>query len=323
MTGNISLLIIFSFPFSAISITFAFFTNSFSEAEAAITSIERMHSMEMLPQERSMITSKDNEVDSTWPQKGDLVFDNVSLRYRPGLPLSLNSLSFTVSHGQRCAVVGRTGAGKSTLAAALFRLVEVEEGTISLDGVDLSTLGLSDVRGRRNGAFILPQDPAVFAGSIRTNLDPFDSLSDEDIMDALKLVNFPGARERGLKLLSDTVEEGGGNFSAGEKQLLCLARAMLSNPRLLVLDEATSSVDGATDEFVQKMLRSQFPDTTLLTIAHRLNTIIDYDVVIVMDKGKAAEIGSPKELLEMNGLFASMVDATGPEVAAELKRLAK
>ena len=278
--------------------------------------------MEMLPQERSIITSKDNKVDSTWPQKGDLVFENVSLRYRPNLPLSLDKLSFSITHGQRCAVVGRTGAGKSTLTTALFRLVEIEEGTISLDGVDLSTLGLSDVRGRRNGMFILPQEPAVFAGSIRTNLDPFDSLSDEEIMRALQLVKFPGCG-RGMSLLAQSVEEGGANFSAGEKQLLCLTRAMLVNPRLLVLDEATSSVDGATDDFVQRMLRSQFPNTTLLTIAHRLNTIIDYDVVIVMDKGKVAEIGSPKELLSLNGLFAGMVDATGPDLAAQLNLLAK
>lgn len=269
-----------------------------------------------------MITSKDNKVDNAWPHKGDLIFDNVSLRYRKNLPLSLDELSFSITHGQRCAVVGRTGAGKSTLAAALFRLVEIENGTIKLDGVDLSTLGLSDVRGRRNGMFILPQDPAVFAGSIRTNLDPFDSLSDDDIMKALQLVKFPGC-ERGERLLAQSVEEGGANFSAGEKQLLCLTRAMLVNPRLLVLDEATSSIDGATDEFVQKMLRTHFVNTTLLTIAHRLNTIIDYDVVIVMDKGKVAEMGSPKELLELNGLFAGMVDATGPESAAQLKLLAK
>lgn len=278
--------------------------------------------MEMLPQERSMITSKENKVDPTWPQKGDLVFDNVSLRYRPSLPLSLDNLSFTITHGQRCAVVGRTGAGKSTLTTALFRLVEIESGTISLDGVDLSTLGLSDVRGRRNGMFILPQDPAVFAGTIRTNLDPFDSLSDEDIMEALQLVKFPGY-PRGKSLLAQSVEEGGANYSAGEKQLLCLARAFLVNPRLLVLDEATSSVDGATDEFVQQVLRTQFPNTTLLTIAHRLNTIIDYDVVIVMDKGKVSEIGSPRELLELNGMFADMVNATGPESAAQLKLMAK
>jgi ABC-type multidrug transport system fused ATPase/permease subunit len=277
--------------------------------------------MEKLPQERSRITSKENEVDTTWPQKGELVFEDVSLRYRPGLPLSLDKLSFTITHGQRSCVVGRTGAGKSTLTTALFRLVEIESGTISLDGVDLSTLGLSDVRGRRNGMFILPQDPAVFAGSIRTNLDPFDFFSDEDIMEALQLVRFPG-HQRG-NLLSQSVEEGGANFSAGEKQLLCLARALLVNPRLLVLDEATSSVDGKTDEFVQQMLRTKFPDTTLLTIAHRLNTIIDYDVVIVMDKGKVVEFGSPRELLELNGVFAGMVNATGPEAAAQMKQMAK
>ena len=162
----------------------------------------------------------------------------------------------------------------------------------------------------------------MFAGSIRTNLDPFDSLSDEDIMKALQLVKFPGC-ERGESMLAQSVEEGGANFSAGEKQLLCLTRAMLVNPRLLVLDEATSSIDGATDEFVQKMLRTHFVNTTLLTIAHRLNTIIDYDVVIVMDKGKVTEMGSPKELLELNGLFAGMVNATGAESAAQLRLLAK
>ena len=278
--------------------------------------------MEMLPQERSMITSKDNKVDTAWPNKGDLIFENVSLRYRKNLPLSLDKLSFSITHGQRCAVVGRTGAGKSTLAAALFRLVEIENGTITLDGVDLSSLGLSDIRGRKNGMFILPQDPAVFAGSIRTNLDPFDSLSDEDILKALELVNFPGCK-RGESLLAHSVEEGGANFSAGEKQLLCLTRAMLVNPRLLVLDEATSSIDGATDEFVQKMLRTHFVNTTLLTIAHRLNTIIDYDVVIVMDKGEVAEMGSPRDLLSSCGIFTDMVNATGPELAAQLKLLAK
>ena len=281
-----------------------------------------MHSMELLPQERSMITSKENQVDKMWPQRGDLVFDNVSLRYREGLPLSLDNLSFTITHRQRCAVVGRSGAGKSTLTTALFRLVELEGGKITLDGVNLSCLGLSDVRGRRNGMFILPQDPAVFAGTIKTNLDPFDSFSDKDIVKALQLIKFPGF-ERGMHLLTQEVEEGGGNFSAGEKQLLCLTRAMLVNPRLLVLDEATSSVERATDEFVQRILRTHFVNTTLLTIAHRLNTIIDYDIVIVMNEGKVAEIGTPKALLRQNGVFADMVNATGPESAAQLKQLAK
>ena len=220
-------------------------------------------------------------------------------------------------------VVGRTGAGKSTLASALFRLVEIEGGAITLDGVDLSKIGLSDVRGRKNGMFILPQDPSVFAGTIQTNLDPFALHDEKDVIKALELVKFPGVHAE-TTLLRQNVEEGGSNFSAGEKQLLCLARAMLAKPRLLVLDEATSAVDGPTDEFVQRMLRSQFSDTTLLTIAHRLNTIIDYDAVIVMDKGKVAELGSPKELLsKADGLFTAMVHATGPGSSAQLKLMAK
>lgn len=249
------------------STTSRFLINAFSETEAAITSIERMHAMEMIPQEKSMVTSPEHGVDSSWPRKGVLEFSGVKMRYRPELPLALNGLTFTLDHGQRCAVVGRTGAGKSSITSALFRLVEIESGYISLDGVDLGQLGLADIRGRPGGMFILPQDPVLFSGSIKTNLDPFSTHVDEDILKSLELVRFPGASK--YSILEDIVEEGGGNFSAGEKQLLCLARAMLARPRLLVLDEATSSVDLATDEFVQKMLRSQFPDTTLLTIAHR------------------------------------------------------
>mmetsp|Transcript_33616 Transcript_33616/g.81285 ORF Transcript_33616/g.81285 Transcript_33616/m.81285 type:complete len:249 (+) Transcript_33616:3748-4494(+) len=214
-------------------------------------------------------------------------------------------------------------AGKSTITTALFRLVEIEDGAITLDGVDLSTLGLGDVRGRRNGMFILPQDPAVFSGTIRSNLDPFDAHDKKDIVKALELVKFPGVK-KGEKLLAQTVEEGGSNFSSGEKQLLCLARAMLANPRVLVLDEATSAVDRATDQFVQQMLRTQFPDTTLLTIAHRLETIIDYDKVIVMDKAKVAELGSPHELLvDENSIFSAMVNSMGADSAMQLKLMAK
>ena len=265
--SNLLLIILARFIIFDSPSTSRFLINAFSEAEAAITSIERMHAMEMLPQEKSMVTSPEHEVDSSWPQKGVLEFSDVKMRYRPELPLALTGLTFTLEHGQRCAIVGRTGAGKSSITSALFRLVEIESGSISLDGVDLSQLGLADIRGRPGGMFILPQDPVLFSGSIRTNLDPFSTHVDEDILKSLELVRFPGASK--YSILEDIVEEGGGNFSAGEKQLLCLARAMLARPRLLVLDEATSSVDLATDEFVQKMLRSQFPDTTLLTIAHR------------------------------------------------------
>uniref|UniRef100_A0A7S4RSI7 Uncharacterized protein n=1 Tax=Ditylum brightwellii TaxID=49249 RepID=A0A7S4RSI7_9STRA len=318
--GLSGLLIIWA---STLTITLGFLINSFSEVEAAITSIERMHSMELLPQEKSMVTSEENAVDSSWPRKGLLEFNDVAMRYRPNLPLALDGLTFTLQHGQRCAVVGRTGAGKSTITTALFRLVEIERGTISLDGVDLSTLGLSDVRGRPNSMFILPQDPVLFSGSIRSNLDPLSVHDNKDMVEALTLVCFPGANSKRTEILQETVEEGGANYSSGEKQLLCLARAMLSKPRLLVLDEATSAVDGSTDEFVQKMLRSQFRDTTLLTIAHRLNTVIDYDTVLVIEDGKVAELGSPKSLLEnKDGKFTAMVNATGLESAAALKKMA-
>lgn len=309
---------------TSMTTTLSFVINAFSEAEAAITSIERMHAIEMLPQERSMVTSSENTVDKLWPRRGDLDFRSVKLRYQPELPLSLDGLTFNVRHGERVAIVGRTGAGKSTVATALFRLVEIEEGRISLDhGVDLSTLGLSDVRGREHGMFILPQDPAIFAGTIRSNIDPFTSHPDEDMVNALRLVRFPGSDEEGTGILQVAVDENGSNFSGGEKQLLMLARAMLAHPKLLLLDEATSAVDGTTDDFVQQMLRTHFKDTTLLTIAHRLNTIIDYDVVIVMANGKVKEIGPPRELLENEeGVFTAMVNATGKESAAQLKRVA-
>ncbi|EJK49638.1 hypothetical protein THAOC_31466, partial [Thalassiosira oceanica] len=308
---------------SGFTVVLSFLITSFSEAEAAITSMERMHDLEQLLQESCMETACENAVDVTWPAQGELAFRDVSMRYREGLPLSLEDLSFTVEPRQRCAVVGRTGAGKSSLTAALFRLVEIERGRITLDGVDLSTLGLKDVRGRRNGMFILPQDPAVFSGTIRTNIDPFNIHEESDILSALASVKFPGTQD-GVALLDKVVEEGGSNFSVGELQLLCLARAMIASPRLLVLDEATSAVDGETDEFVQRMIRSQFPNTTLLTIAHRLITIIDYDRVIVMDKGRVAEEGSPRELLmDEDGIFTAMVNATGPDSAAQLRRMAK
>ncbi|EJK45519.1 hypothetical protein THAOC_35867, partial [Thalassiosira oceanica] len=216
---------------SGFTVVLSFLITSFSEAEAAITSMERMHDLEQLPQESCMETACENAVVETWPAQGELAFHDVSMRYREGLPLSLEDLSFTVEPRQRCAVVGRTGAGKSSLTAALFRLVEIERGKITLDGVDLSTLGLKDVRGRRNGMFILPQDPAVFSGTIRTNIDPFNIHEESDILNALASVKFPGAQD-GVALLDKVVEEGGSNFSVGELQLLCLARAMIASPRL-------------------------------------------------------------------------------------------
>ena len=301
-----------------------FFFLRLTESEARITSIERVRDASALPQENAWTTDKSMKLDPLWPSKGELIFDHVSMRYRSDLPLALDNVCFKLSPGMRCGVVGRTGSGKTSLTASLFRLVEIEAGSIILDGVDLAKIGLSDVRGRSNGLRILPQDPVLYAGTLRDCLDPFHSESDEKILEALQAVNHNGSHERGVAILNDPVEEGGSNFSVGERQLLCLARAIVEEPRVLVLDEATASVDTQSDSFIQQMLRTRFQNTTLLTIAHRLHTIMDYDLVIVMENGKCVELDHPSRLLEKSdGLFTSFVEATGPESSAELRKIAQ
>lgn len=316
--GLVGLLIMWSSNFT---ITLNFLVDTFSETEAAITAIERVDAMADLPREKSMETELDHRPPASWPESGLLKFENVSLRYREGLPLALNGLSFDVPAGKTCGVVGRTGAGKSSITVALFRLVEIENGTIFLDGTDLAQLGLSDVRGR--GMSIIPQDPFLAGATLRECLDPFGKHSDKDIVEALASVRLGTGSTDNDTLLSTKLEEGGSNYSVGERQLLNLARALLTQPKLLILDEATASIDGETDAFIQRMLRTRFPDTTLLTIAHRLNTIMDYDLVLVMDAGRAVELGSPADLLEIkNGVFSELVDATGVESSQALRELA-
>jgi len=313
--GIAAMLIIWSANFT---ISLSFFVQGISESEASMTSLERVLAMIDIPQEEDK-SHKPESVDDSWPSRGDLTFDKVDLRYRPGLPLSLNGLSFSLKSGQRCGVVGRTGAGKSTLAAALFRLVELEGGNIIFDGQDISRISLQDVRGRPNGMTIIPQEPVLLPGTLKQCLDPFEDYTDKEVTEALLSVR--GA-SRGLGDINEVVEEGGRNFSVGERQLICLGRAMLAEPRLLFLDEATASVDGETDAQIQRMLRSRFDGTTLLTIAHRLNTIMDYDVILVVDQGRAAEFGTPAELLSNeDGIFSQLVDATGKESSVALRSM--
>jgi len=212
--------------------------------------------------------------------------------------------------------------GKSSLTVALFRIVEIESGSIWLDGIDLSTLGLRDVRGRPNGMSIIPQDPFLAGTTLRECLDPFGKAPDDKILEALVSVRLAKTSDS-VSLLDKAVEEGGSNFSVGERQLLTLAGALLSQPKLLVLDEATASIDYETDEFVQKLLRTRFNGCTILTVAHRLPTIMDYDLILVMDKGRLVEMDSPLALLDKDGMFSELVSATGPEGARALREMAR
>ena len=225
---------------SGLTTSLSFLVDNASETEGAITAIERIRKMQETPQEQNFEKKGTSVVDDLWPLKGELEFHDVKMRYRPRLPLALNGLSFRVDAGQHCGVVGRTGAGKSSLSTALFRLVEIEGGTITIDNIDISKLGLSDVRGRPNGIAIIPQDPVLFAGTLRECLDPFGTFPDDKLLEALASVRMLG-EGKGKEYLDSYVEEGGSNFSVGERSLLVLARAMLARPKLLLMDEATGA----------------------------------------------------------------------------------
>lgn len=257
------------------------------------------------------------EVRPTWPEKGEIIFDNVEMRYRENLPLVLKGLSMHVRGGERIGIVGRTGAGKSSIMSTLFRLVEISGGHIYIDGLDISTVGLHDLRSR---LAIIPQDPTLFRGTVRSNLDPFNEHSDLDLWHALRKADLVPAdanindKDPTRIHLDSVVEEDGLNFSLGQRQLMALARALVRGSQIIVCDEATSSVDMETDDKIQKTMAVGFRGKTLLCIAHRLRTIIGYDRICVMDAGRIAELDSPLNLWMQGGIFRSMCDRSGIRV---------
>uniref|UniRef100_A0A8C8M626 Uncharacterized protein n=1 Tax=Oncorhynchus tshawytscha TaxID=74940 RepID=A0A8C8M626_ONCTS len=277
-----------------------------SELETNIVAVERV----------SEYTEIENEADwvseirppEKWPEAGRLRFENFKVRYRPELDLVLHGITCDIDSTEKIGIVGRTGAGKSSLTNCLFRIIEAAEGRILIDGTDIATLGLHDLRTRLT---IIPQDPVLFSGTLRMNLDPFETFSDEEIWRVLELSHlkeYVGGLQEGL---THEVSEGGENLSIGQRQLLCLARALLRKSRILILDEATAAVDLETDSLIQKTIRREFSYCTVLTIAHRLHSILDSSRVMVLDAGKIVEFDSPSTLFNKQGHFYSMARDAG------------
>jgi ABC-type multidrug transport system fused ATPase/permease subunit len=289
-----------------------FTVRQLAEVENNMNSTERIHYYGTQLEEEAPLHL--GEVRPTWPEKGSIEFDNVQMRYRDGLPLVLKGLTMQVRAGERIGVVGRTGAGKSTIMSTLFRLVELSGGSISIDGVNIATIGLHDLRSR---LAIIPQDPTLFRGTIRTNLDPFNQHTDLELWNALRQADLVGESqaiddESGRIHLDTAVEDEGLNFSLGQRQLLALARALIRGAQIIVCDEATSSVDFETDQKIQRTIVRGFRGKTLLCIAHRLKTIIGYDRILVMDQGNVAELDAPLALYDRGGgIFRGMCDRSG------------
>ncbi|KAL6140763.1 hypothetical protein ACLB2K_059057 [Fragaria x ananassa] len=268
-----------------------------------IISVERIKQFMQIPPEPPAIID-DKRPPSSWPTKGRIELHSLKIKYRPNAPLVLKGISCTFKEGTRVGVVGRTGSGKTTLISALFRLVEPNSGKIIIDGLDICSMGLKDLRMKLS---IIPQDPTLFKGSIRTNLDPLGLYSDDEIWRALEKCQLKATVRNLPNLLDSAVSDEGENWSAGQRQLFCLGRVLLKRNRILVLDEATASIDSATDAVLQRIIRQEFAECTVITVAHRVPTVIDSDMVMVLSYGKLVEYEKPSKLLDTNSYFSKLV----------------
>ncbi|XP_048337582.2 ABC transporter C family member 5 isoform X2 [Ziziphus jujuba] len=267
---------------------------SFCKLENKIISIERIYQYSKIPSEGPPVI-EDSRPPSTWPDSGTIEVIDLKVRYKENLPVVLHGVTCTFPGAMKIGIVGRTGSGKSTLIQALFRLIEPAGGRILIDNIDISTIGLHDLRSRLS---IIPQDPTLFEGTIRGNLDPLEEHSDHEIWQALDKSQLGDIIREKEQKLDTPVVENGDNWSVGQRQLVSLGRALLKQARILVLDEATASVDAATDNLIQKIIRTEFKNCTVCTIAHRIPTVIDSDLVLVLSDGRVAEFDTPARLLE-------------------------
>lgn len=286
-----------------------------SEVDKGMNSVERLRYYGVeLEQEAPLHTI---DMPESWPDKGDINFNDVDMRYRKDLPLVLQGFSMHIKGGERIGIVGRTGAGKSSIMSALFRLVEISRGSITIDNFDISRIGLNDLRSRLT---IIPQDPMLFQGTVRSNLDPFHEHTDLALWSALRQTSLIREDEKSEDRRDDSprihldsvVDENGLNFSLGQRQLMALARALVRDSRIIVCDEATSSIDMETDEKIQLTMAAGFRGKTVLCIAHRLRTIIGYDRICVVDAGQIAQLDTPANLYrQKDGIFRGMCGRSG------------
>uniref|UniRef100_A0A671V6B7 ABC-type glutathione-S-conjugate transporter n=1 Tax=Sparus aurata TaxID=8175 RepID=A0A671V6B7_SPAAU len=283
---------------------------SWTDVENNIVSVERVNEYADTAKEASW-SIEGSSLPPAWPNRGTLEFLDYGLQYRKGLELALKGITLNIHERERVGIVGRTGAGKSSLALGIFRILEAAKGKIFIDGVDIAEIGLHDLRSRIT---IIPQvrNPVSnMDSSLRMNLDPFDTYTDEEVWRSLELAHLKNFISNLPDKLNHECSEGGENLSLGQRQLVCLARALLRKTKILVLDEATAAVDLETDTLIQSTIRTQFEDCTVLTIAHRLNTIMDYTRVIVMDRGHIVEMESPANLIAQRGQFYRMCREAG------------
>ncbi|KAI0768063.1 P-loop containing nucleoside triphosphate hydrolase protein [Trametes elegans] len=313
---------------------FGWLVRQSAEVENDFNSVERVvHYVRELEQEPPHLIAN-RKPPASWPAEGRIEIKDVVLKYRPELPPVLKGLSMSVRPGEKIGIVGRTGAGKSSIMTALYRLVELSSGSIVIDGVDISSIGLKDLR---DGLAIIPQDPLLFSGTLRSNLDPFGAHDDARLWDALKRAYLVEDRKHSLDRteeegsrspvnrfsLDSPIEDEGSNLSIGQRSLVSLARALVKDSKILILDEATASVDYETDRKIQDTIATEFADRTILCIAHRLRTIIGYDRICVLDAGQIAEFDTPAHLYEQeSGIFRSMCDRSSISLS-DIKLAAK
>ncbi|KVH94466.1 AAA+ ATPase domain-containing protein [Cynara cardunculus var. scolymus] len=279
----------------------ALYTSCF--VENRMVSVERIKQFTNIPSEAEWL-KKDSPPPPNWPNHGSVELRDLQVRYRPSTPLVLKGITLNIQGGEKIGVVGRTGGGKSTLVQVLFRLVEPSGGSIIIDGVDISTLGLHDLRSRFG---IIPQEPILFEGTVRSNIDPIGQHSDEEIWRSLERCQLNDVVAAKPGKLDSAVVDNGDNWSVGQRQLLCLGRVLLKHSRLLFMDEATASVDSQTDAVIQKVIREDFAECTIVSIAHRIPTVMDCDRVLVIDAGYAKEFDRPSRLIEKPSLFGALV----------------